>query len=208
MGPGKIGGQGAACRFCQILRPPPPPHLKATVGSQRRKIQKVLLLPKHTNNTSGEQRWAGGGANSDELLLVSSRIDGGGAQPERYKLAVKGSEAVETQCSSDFLPSLVLIPTLRELGGFTRPDVHLHLPLPQPQLPTTTTSTWSQVDTNHLFHSSQLDVEQSGPNSCSDKILVVTFKFSPPHVQHWTMMMFQKLSWDFWQQQPNTNISY
>lgn len=111
----------------------------------------MLLLPEHTNNTSGEQRWAGGGASGDELLLVSGGIDGGGAQPERYKLAVKGSKAAETECSSDFLPNLVLIRTLRVLGGFTCSDVHLNLPLlPQPTLPATTT-TWPQVDTQHLF---------------------------------------------------------
>lgn len=66
----------------------------------------------------GRGREAGGGANGDELLLVSGGIDGSRAQPERYKLAVKGSEAMETECSSDFLPKLVLIRTLRELGGF------------------------------------------------------------------------------------------
>lgn len=115
----------------------------------------------------GRRQEAGGGANSDELLLVSSGIDGSGAQPERYKLAVKGSEGAETECSSDFLPCLVLIRILRELGGFSCPDVHPHLSLPQQFLPTTNTNTTLPlVDTQHLLCDSQLDVQQSGPNSC------------------------------------------
>lgn len=88
-----------ACRFCQILRPPPVPiqRRQSQAGGQKYRKGCYNRNTQITRQGSSGGQEAGGGTNSNELLLVSVGIDGGGAQPERYKLPVKGSEAAKTE---------------------------------------------------------------------------------------------------------------